>query len=280
VTVLLVNAAYQDGSREQPYGRLLGNALRCVPPLLIVIAATALYALCVRVSEHGLTVGRYWGLVTACFALLHSLSYAWAAIRPGPWMGLVSRANPLLALVLALVLLLSLTPLVSPYRLSTQSQQYRALRGNDTEQRRSAIQYLRFSGGRYGDDALQALARGGGDAPAELAQLAREALKADRAGDTAGQLLLSEAAWQARITVYPAGRELPAALAAAMRQSYVAGGRPRSNETYRALWVDPALSSGEHVLLLGSSGRYEVYAQQGGVWQRVPGLAPPTSTPP
>ncbi len=123
VSVLLLNAAYQDGRVEQPYGRVLGSALRSLPPLLVIVSGTGLYALCVRVGEHGLTVGRYWGLVTAGFALLYAASYSWAALRPGPWMRGVGTANPLLAGLLLVLLLLSLTPVLSPFRLSAQSQQ-------------------------------------------------------------------------------------------------------------------------------------------------------------
>jgi len=60
VTILLINAAYQDGSAERPYGAKLSLAMRFVPPLLTLIALTATYALYVRMSAYGVTLGRFW----------------------------------------------------------------------------------------------------------------------------------------------------------------------------------------------------------------------------
>ena len=127
VTVLLLNAAYQDGTVERPYGAALSMAMRCVPPLLTVIALTATYALYVRIEAYGLTVGRFWGFVTACVGLAHAVAASIAAVRAGPWLGYTSKTNPLLAAGLALVLILALTPVLSPYRLSASSQQGIAL---------------------------------------------------------------------------------------------------------------------------------------------------------
>ena len=60
LTVLLVNAAWQTGERPPGYGRPIEQALRCVPPLLLVVAATATYSIVLRVATAGLTPSRWW----------------------------------------------------------------------------------------------------------------------------------------------------------------------------------------------------------------------------
>ena len=250
VTVLLINAAYQDGRVAQPYGRVLGVALRALPPLLVIVSGTALYALCVRVGEHGLTVGRYWGLVTAGCALLYAVSYSWAAVRPGPWMRGVSTANPLLALLLAGVLLLSLTPVLSPFRLSAQSQQARVLNTTDIDPQRSAFRYLQNETGQYGRDAVQAL-------PAAQVQ-ALSAPLSPNATD-----------WLASLRVVPAGRELPEALREVLRQAHEAADSTQRVQTPMAFWMQPTESDVPELLLLLPGGRYARYAQREGKWARI-----------
>src|SRR5690606_24289886 len=79
VTVLLVNAAYRDGSAERPYPRPIALALRFVIPLIVIIALTAVYALYLRIREYGFTVERVWACIVAAAAVLYSIGYALAA---------------------------------------------------------------------------------------------------------------------------------------------------------------------------------------------------------
>src|SRR6185295_16131833 len=123
-----------------------------------LIALTATYALYVRIDAYGVTVGRFWGFVTACVGLAHAVAASIAAVRRGPWLAYTSRTNPALAAGLALVLVLALTPVLSPYRLSASSQQRIALEADSTQRVGSALTYLRFSAGGYGRDSLQELA--------------------------------------------------------------------------------------------------------------------------
>src|SRR5271170_1081067 len=48
VMVLLLNAAYRDGSVPQPYPKWISQCLRAMVPLTVIVALTALYALIVR----------------------------------------------------------------------------------------------------------------------------------------------------------------------------------------------------------------------------------------
>ena len=120
--IYLLNAAYEDGSGEAPYPRLLGTLVRLSVPLLAAIAILATWALGLRIADYGLTVQRVWGLLVALIALSYSLGYAWAAFRPGAWMARMGSVNVCVALGTAVVLALMLTPVLSPSRLVAASQ--------------------------------------------------------------------------------------------------------------------------------------------------------------
>lgn len=163
VTVLLLNAAYQSGQEPPGYGRLIEQALRVVPPLLIVIALTALYSLAVRTSAFGLTPARYWGLVTAAVATAYAIGYSIAAWAPGKasgkWFARMGAINLVMALGLLAVLLLSLTPLADPLRLSVDSQARRALDTTDDNARDAALRFLGREAGASGRARLEGIAR-------------------------------------------------------------------------------------------------------------------------
>jgi hypothetical protein len=160
VVVLLVNAAYRDGTVDRPYPQAIAIALRLVVPLTIVISLTALYALWVRAEKYGLTVERVWAFVVAGAALIYSIGYGLAAWRGGRWMSAIARVNIVAALALIAVIALALSPMLSPYRLAANSQARIAIsQAIDTARFDSALLALRFDAGRYGQEKLRELAQ-------------------------------------------------------------------------------------------------------------------------
>jgi hypothetical protein len=163
VVVLFLNAAYRDGKVEKPYPNWIALFMRVVIPLMVIISATAIWALCVRVHEYGLTVDRIWALVVAGAAVLYSIGYAIAAVRKGAWFGGIARVNVIVALALMIVLALMLTPVLSPYRLAANSQYQRILAGPFDESwinsGRTPFSALRYDTGRYGEQRLEELAQ-------------------------------------------------------------------------------------------------------------------------
>jgi hypothetical protein len=160
VNVLLLNAAWQDGRQPAPYPRPLASALRFAVPLLVLIAAIALYAVAVRVGDHGLTVQRVWALLVAVLALAYSLGYTAAAIsgRQGStWLPRVGAVNVTIALASVVVLTLMLTPLLAPARLAAASQQARILE-DPSRAVEEDYRVLRFESGEYGRRRLARLA--------------------------------------------------------------------------------------------------------------------------
>jgi hypothetical protein len=229
VTLLLFNAAYRDGDLDPGYGRWLQQALRVVPPLLVLIALTALYSVSVRLADLGLTPARYWGLVTAIFAVLYAVGYAYASLRTGPWLGAISRVNFGVSVMLLATLLISLTPLADPLRLSVASQLKRALAASSAEARASALQFLRFDSSERGRDVLNAIVRGeiSADQPASAAALrdearlvaALESKKSPPEVDPAATPA-RYAAWRSTLRVIPAETPISASLEAAIREEF------------------------------------------------------------
>src|SRR5271170_2472713 len=104
VVVLLLNAAYRDGSVAQPYPKWIAQFLRVIVPLTVIISLTALYALLTRTWYYGLTVERVWAFVVAGAALLYSAGYSISAFGRGAWLAGIARVNIIVALALIAVI--------------------------------------------------------------------------------------------------------------------------------------------------------------------------------
>jgi hypothetical protein len=229
VTVLLLNAAYRDGSVPQPYPRWIARALRAIVPLMVIIALTALYALIVRSRHYGLTVERVWAFIVAGAALFYSVGYAIAAFGKGNWLAAMGRVNVAAAIALIIVLSAALTPLLSPYRLAANSQ-FRlvqenglaaieagdARRGNSYSGQSSPLMYLGFDAGRYGRTKLKQLADSYAGADA------------DEVRKSATAMLSRKNRWVAappavvdvlnKLPIYPAGRTLDKELSKSLNE--------------------------------------------------------------
>ena len=229
VTLLLFNAAYREGDIDPGYGRWLQQALRVVPPLLVLIALTALYSISLRLGDSGLTPSRYWGLVTAIFAVLYAVGYAYASLRSGPWLGAISRVNFGVSIILLATLLISLTPIADPLRLSVASQLQRAFAASTADDRTSALKFLRFDSSERGRNALNAIVRGeiSADDPA-LATILRVEARRVAALESSKSLPKADpsatpkryATWRATLRIVPAETPISASLEEAIRQEF------------------------------------------------------------
>jgi hypothetical protein len=245
VVVLLLNAAFRDGSVAQPYPKWIGQWLRAVMPLTVIVSLTALYALTMRSSHYGLTVGRVWGLVVAGAASVYSVGYSWAALGKGAWLGGMARVNVLVALALIVVIAAALTPVLSPYRLAADSQ-FRIVRDKGLAAlsedradrtvfgRDNAVQYLRFDAGRYGVARLRELAalREGPDAES-VSRLAKELLDQKTRGINPPNSGNTDVL--AKLHVYPEGRSLDPDLKASLQADLL---RPENGFAFQQLSED------------------------------------------
>jgi hypothetical protein len=288
VVVLLLNAAFRDGSVAQPYPRRIGQLLRAAVPLTVIVSLTALYALSMRSTHYGLTVGRVWGLVVAGAALAYSVGYSLAAWGKGAWLGAMARVNVLVALALIAVIAAALTPVLSPYRLAADSQ-FRIVRdkglaalsedraNQDLSGRQNALQYLRFDAGRYGVARLRELAvRQTGPDAESVRRLAKQLLDRKTRGSVPpnsdnGDVL-------AKLHVYPEGRSLEPDLKARLQADLL---KPENGFAFQHLSEDGVAGiyvalqmEGPDNFVFLNANRGLVYDKREGQWVLVGDLQP------
>lgn len=215
--LVLFNAAYRDGASSPPYSRWLQRAFRVVPPLLIVVAITALFSLAVRIQLLGLTPSRVWGLVTALFALAFAIGYSWAAFSGSPWFGRVPHVNRMLLLALLGTLFASLTPWADPMRLSIADQRERAVDALDDRSREGALLFLRFDAGLAGREALAELVESSAAAARVAALERRERARPIDPTATAERY----ARWRASLQQASGSAPIPEPIESALRDIYM-----------------------------------------------------------
>lgn len=124
----------------------------------------------------------------------------------------MARVNIVVALALVATLALTLTPVLSPYRIAAKSQYRRALESPTTAQmtasgRRTPLAYLRFDAGKYGTERLEALASiQDHERASEIRAAAQIALKWTR--DVGPTQIQDAKAWLDDLQVFPAGRSV------------------------------------------------------------------------
>jgi hypothetical protein len=160
VLIVLINAAYQDGTDETRPPLVLRWAVIVGGLLLIPLVAVASTGLALRIGQHGLTPDRIVAAACILAGLAYALGYAWAAItslRGRDWMQPLERTNiGTGALIVALIVLL-FSPVLDPARLSVMDQMARLERGAVSPEQFD-YRFLRFESGKVGRAALERLA--------------------------------------------------------------------------------------------------------------------------
>lgn len=154
--VFLINATYQDG--EDATAAFLRYCRAAAAVVLLPIVALAGYALMLRVGQYGWTPGRVVAVALAVTASCYALGYAAALARTGlalRWLEPVNVGTSFVIIALALALL---TPIADPARISVNSQLARLEAGIVTPEKFD-YNFLRTKAGRYGADALEAMAK-------------------------------------------------------------------------------------------------------------------------
>ncbi len=207
VLVILINAAFQDGESAQEVAAPIRFSARIATVLLLPLVVIAAYALSLRVGQYGWTVDRlvaaFYLLMAACFAV----GYFWAAMRGSPWLARVASVNVVAAFILLFLMLAIFSPLLDPARISVNSQ-LAQLKSGKVSAEKFDYEYLRFSGKRFGNAALNELAgRKSGKDASVIAMKARAAL--DKKNSWEPAVAPNKANMTANITVWPKGSVLP-----------------------------------------------------------------------
>ncbi|RZA31576.1 MAG: DUF4153 domain-containing protein, partial [Lysobacteraceae bacterium] len=203
--VVLINAAWQNGSA--PVARLVALSARAAALLLVPVTALAVYALVLRVQDHGWSDDRVIAAACMLVAACYAGGYAAAALRKG-WLASIAGVNIAAAFVVLGVVLLLFSPLGDPDRLSTRDQMARLASGRVTAAGLD-IAYLHFDAARYGRAALAQLEAQTGRPDA--AQLRSRIAAVRKLPNRHMRKLLDAAApdLAANLHVWPQGAHLP-----------------------------------------------------------------------
>ncbi len=270
--VVLVNAAWQNG--EVQVARPVALAARIAALLLVPVVALAIYALALRVDEHGWTDDRVIAAACMLVASCYASGYAAAALRRG-WLAGLAGVNIAAAFVVLGVLALLFSPLGDPDRLSTNDQLAR-LRSGTVTPGKFDVGYLHFDAGRYGRAALVRLEA---EAPPQAAilrpRIAAVRKQVYRHHDKA---LRDPPVLAENLRAWPAGTRLPDSFMK-MDWSQVGDELPdclrRRGGMCEAFLLDLGASEAPEVVLLGQAMENAVlHETSDGAW-RVVGTLPP-----
>ncbi|WP_051695435.1 DUF4153 domain-containing protein [Caulobacter sp. UNC358MFTsu5.1] len=258
--ILLTNAAYQDGTEKTAV--VLKWAARLAGVLLVPITVLAAYGLSLRIGQYGLSPDRIVAAACVLVATGYAVGYTLAAVRPGAWMKALEATNIAMAFVVIAVLLALFTPVADPRRLSVEDQIGRLRGGKVTA---DAFDYvaLRFDGGRFGRQALDALRR---DPNPVVRSKAAAAVKLE--GRPYRTTLVAAPDSLKKIKVYPKGQALPKSF---VGQTWNVENEPICLQGYldcRAVLVDTD-GDGVAEVLLSAANAFDVFKVDGaGVWAK------------
>lgn len=208
VLLVLINAAWQNGAAGGGVAGVIRASARAASVLLAPLTVIAIYALGIRVVEYGWSTDRVIAAACLVLASCYAAGYMWAAYGQGGWLDLIAPVNVVAAFLLLAVLLALFTPVADPARIAVGDQMVRLAKGRVTADQFD-YHYLRFDGVRYGQEALEHLARSTAGANAALVrERAAAALKdTNRYGHSAQQIMPVTSG--ANVQVWPAGARLP-----------------------------------------------------------------------
>lgn len=157
VLVAFTNSVLQDGQGERPYPTWLRRLVDAGLALMPLYAVLALYALWLRIAQHGWTSDRVWAVLAAGVLAGYAFGYAWAVLRARDgWLGRIRPVNQVMSLVVIALALLANTPLLDPQRIAVASQLGRLADGR-TPFDDFDLAWLRHEAGRPGYQATLAL---------------------------------------------------------------------------------------------------------------------------
>ena len=207
VLIVLINAAFQNGTVTNEVARMIRISARIACFLLLPLTAIAGYALQLRVAQYGWTNDRLVASYLLLIACIYALGYLWAACQRSVWLARISNTNVLNAALIIGLLIAMFSPLADPARISVNSQMHRLMTGQVSVDAFD-FSYLKLHGAHYGLQALEQLKTNasGNNKEALIAKVdAALVLKNAWTPPTP----ISKQEWQKQLRVWPAGTSLP-----------------------------------------------------------------------
>jgi len=269
VLVGLVNAAFQDGTVTDDVAPPIRISARIAALLLLPLVLIAVYALGLRVAQYGWTVDRLVAAFCIAVASCHAIGYFWAALRSPSWLARIAPVNVAAAFFTLFLLFAIFSPALDPARISVNSQVAHLRAGNITAAAFD-YDYLRFSGQRFGQDALRDLQSDSTLADAATVRLKAAAALAKQTEWNVQPAKMSRELLAANIRVWPNGAALPADFLA---QDWPAAMKDQSWQ-YPECLRDSGKTCDAYLIDLDADGTQEVALQLGsgslGVLKRGP----------
>ncbi|MFT4956001.1 MAG: hypothetical protein ACI8U3_002400 [Brevundimonas sp.] len=256
--IILINAAYQDGEPGSAPNVVLRWAARIAGILLVPLIGLALWGIALRIGQHGLTPERIIAAACVLVGAVHAVGYAFAAVKPGPWMRPLERTNVIGGVVAVAAILALFTPLADPARLSVADQMRRLETGRVSAE---AFDYafLRFDAGRSGLQALDRLVAS--DNP-EIARRAGEAKAAEN------RYMVDQPEPERTIDVVPGSDSVPDGFLTAAPGDLRATCRNEGDCLAAASDLD---GDGQIEWLVANAHRLAVYQQADDGWREIGG---------
>ena len=251
--IILINTVYQDGAEHLSGAPFLRVTMRLACVLLVPLTAFALWAVWVRIGQHGLTPQRIVALTGAIIGLLYGLGYVAAQWlgrgRGGGWLPLLEGTNVAVAVVSTIVLLAFSTPWLNPVQLSINDQLGRVTSGSLAAEN-IPYYWLGNKAGPRGRTALEDLQK---SSDPEVSRRAAAALN--------GQYGAME---PTVITFYPEGTATPEGF----------NGNDLCYKACPARLMDVTGDGQEEVLLLSMNDIHVLGRTEAGSWTRIGGFSP------
>ena len=197
--IALVSIAVDQSDGEAATNPVLRRSAQAMALILPVLAALALWAIRLRVADHGWTPDRVFVALVAGIGVAYGLVYAQAVLRGGAWMERIRQGNIGMALAVIVLAALWLTPLLNAERISAQSQVARFLDG------RTLVESLDIHAiGSWGKPGAAAMARLEAKAEEPGQELLARRLSGEAIGPSAAERGALQAEVAAVLPVQPA----------------------------------------------------------------------------
>ncbi|MXO58100.1 DUF4153 domain-containing protein [Altererythrobacter salegens] len=171
---VLANAILRDSDTEMSGNPVLRWASIALAAAILPLTVFAAISLGTRISQHGLSPERIWGLIAIAVACAYGLAWLVALLRgwKGGWGERLRRANLHLAAVICVFAFILALPILDFGRIAAGNQLQRLARGHVSPE---DFDYtaLRWD---FGDAGREALARLAKNKDAKVAELAAAAL--------------------------------------------------------------------------------------------------------
>lgn len=157
--LLFVNAVFQDGEGNCPYGTLLRRGVEVTLAAMPILVGLTIYSMNLRIAQYGFTPERYYAIVFAIVLGGYGVGYAWSAARAGSlWLGGIRPFNVALSFVVLGLAFALHSPLMDPLKRSAEDQEHRFLTGK-VDVAHFDFGTMRFDLGHEGQAVLDRLAK-------------------------------------------------------------------------------------------------------------------------